>query len=127
MIACLGLIDFDNRISAGLFFLCGSRLAPANSRQSPQHMLCEHVATGEFRALAHQFEKRVLPVPSNEGHVGKVNHQLSTLKLLARAPPGSVHFGSPRRNQLAFQNQPALALRFDNRDLQHNGNVSHDS
>jgi hypothetical protein len=122
----LNLVKIDNQ-NASLVFSAlrsghpesASRFAPAYSGQLPQHVLCENVSAGEFRAISHQPEESVLSVRTNEDHVGEIDDQLSTLKLLSGTPPSALHFGSPGRNEFAFYNQLALTVRFNDGDLEH--------
>lgn len=76
-------------------------------------MFGEDVSAGESRAISHQPEKDILSIRTNEGHVRQIYNWLAVLKVLHGVPPGSFDLGGPRGNQLAFQHQLALTVRFN--------------
>lgn len=82
-------------------------------------MLRQHVAVRKLRATSHEFEKRILSISTNEGHIRQIDDQLSALKVLRRVFPGALDLLCPRGNELAFQNQPSLAARLNDGNLEH--------
>ena len=76
-------------------------------------MFREHICASEFRALFHQFRKRLLAIRTDERYVPEIDDQLAALQLLSRAFEGTLNFSGPRRDQLAFQDQPSLRAAFD--------------
>jgi hypothetical protein len=79
----------------------------------------QNAVASELRAIFHQFEQRVFAVRADDRDVCKVNNQLATSELFSSASPGTFYFRCPGRNQLALQNEPALAMSLNNRNLEH--------
>jgi hypothetical protein len=87
-----------------------SRRASTPSAQLLQHVFGEHIAAGEFRALFHQFEERILAISTYQRHIAEIDDQSTPLKVILGMYPGPFHFGCPRMDQRSLQNQPPAAF-----------------
>jgi hypothetical protein len=82
-------------------------------------MLIKNASAKEFRSIIHQPEQDVLSVWTNKRDVRQINHQLSAVKMFSSPSPAALHFRCPGTNQIAFQYQPPLRVRFNDGDLEH--------
>jgi len=58
-------VKIDNRVKLSL--------AAAPSRQLPQHVFRQHIATEEFRAFLHQSEQGFFSLDADQRYVSEVN------------------------------------------------------
>lgn len=77
----------------------------------------KHSTAAEFDSFVHQLNHDVLALWANCSHI-HLDDEFAALQLHLGPCALGPKLGAPRRDQLAFQNQPALAAVLDNGDLQ---------
>ena len=98
----------------------GSILAPlvvlALPFNSPNDVLIQYPAANKPGACALDLEQNTLRLRADKGYVAQINNQLVAVERLLCLQPRLLQFCDPRLDQLAFENQLALAPGFDGCD-----------
>lgn len=95
-----------------------------NARLALTCQLLEHIPgkntfAGKPRSFSHQLQECGFTLGADHSGVAQIDHELTLPKIVASIVPGLPEFVDPRLNKLPFDNQAALGICVDCRDLQH--------
>lgn len=96
--------------------ILASLVALALTFNSPNHVLIQYPAANKPGAFAFDLEQNTFGFRSDDGYVAQINNQLVAVERLLGLQPRLLEFCDPWLDQLAFENQLALAPGFDGCD-----------
>ena len=82
--------------------------APVPACELLHDVFGKYSATLKLCSVPHQFQQRVFTFTADEGHVTKVNDELTFTKIGGECFPGLLELRHPRCDQLSLENEPAL-------------------
>ena len=92
-----------------------------------QNMSSKNAGAGKLCTIFHQIKDRVFSFTADDGQAAQINHQFSSIQIPAHIFASGTKLSDPETAQLAFYDEPALGGRFDDGNLEHNGNPNDDS